>query len=86
MHSQASSVMPPPFPTNEDQEEEEDEDENDYEYESLSDGMVTTPRASQCMPVYSPDVSVVTTSNSNNVNYPNSPTYPVTPYSLFFCS
>uniref|UniRef100_A0A674BJE6 Phosphoinositide phospholipase C n=1 Tax=Salmo trutta TaxID=8032 RepID=A0A674BJE6_SALTR len=37
MHSQASSVMPPPFPTNEDQEEEEDEDEYDYEYESLSD-------------------------------------------------
>uniref|UniRef100_A0AAZ3SUE6 Phosphoinositide phospholipase C n=1 Tax=Oncorhynchus tshawytscha TaxID=74940 RepID=A0AAZ3SUE6_ONCTS len=47
MHSQASSVMPPPFPTIEDQEEEEDEDECDYEYESLSDGMVTTPRASQ---------------------------------------
>ncbi|XP_035610484.1 1-phosphatidylinositol 4,5-bisphosphate phosphodiesterase epsilon-1-like [Oncorhynchus keta] len=37
MHSQASSVMPPPFPTIEDQEEEEDEDEYDYEYESLSD-------------------------------------------------
>uniref|UniRef100_A0AAZ3QGX9 Phosphoinositide phospholipase C n=1 Tax=Oncorhynchus tshawytscha TaxID=74940 RepID=A0AAZ3QGX9_ONCTS len=52
MHSQASSVMPPPFPTIEDQEEEEDEDECDYEYESLSDGMVTTPRASQFMPVY----------------------------------
>ncbi|XP_064788827.1 1-phosphatidylinositol 4,5-bisphosphate phosphodiesterase epsilon-1-like isoform X2 [Oncorhynchus masou masou] len=37
MHSQASSVMPPPVPTIEDQEEEEDEDEYDYEYESLSD-------------------------------------------------
>ncbi|CDQ79850.1 unnamed protein product [Oncorhynchus mykiss] len=37
MHSQASSVMPPPYPTIDDQEEEEDEDEYDYEYESLSD-------------------------------------------------
>uniref|UniRef100_A0A8C7UWB5 Phosphoinositide phospholipase C n=1 Tax=Oncorhynchus mykiss TaxID=8022 RepID=A0A8C7UWB5_ONCMY len=45
MHSQASSVMPPPYPIIDDQEEEEDEDEYDYEYESLSDGMVTTPRA-----------------------------------------
>ena len=53
MHSQASSVMPPPYPIIDDQEEEEDEDEYDYEYESLSDGMVTTPRAAQYMTVYS---------------------------------
>uniref|UniRef100_A0A8C7V471 Phosphoinositide phospholipase C n=1 Tax=Oncorhynchus mykiss TaxID=8022 RepID=A0A8C7V471_ONCMY len=52
MHSQASSVMPPPYPIIDDQEEEEDEDEYDYEYESLSDGMVTTPRAAQYMTVY----------------------------------
>uniref|UniRef100_A0A8C7HPK2 Phosphoinositide phospholipase C n=1 Tax=Oncorhynchus kisutch TaxID=8019 RepID=A0A8C7HPK2_ONCKI len=44
MHSQASSVMPPPFPTIEDQEEEEDEDEYDYEYESLSDDNILEDR------------------------------------------
>ncbi|XP_064868824.1 1-phosphatidylinositol 4,5-bisphosphate phosphodiesterase epsilon-1-like [Oncorhynchus nerka] len=44
MHAQASSVMPPPFPTinNEEEEEEEYEDEYDYEYESLSDADVPT--------------------------------------------
>ncbi|XP_038816637.1 1-phosphatidylinositol 4,5-bisphosphate phosphodiesterase epsilon-1-like [Salvelinus namaycush] len=42
MHSQASSVMPPPFPTIEDQ--EEDEDEYDYEYESLSDDNILEDR------------------------------------------
>ncbi|CAB1312833.1 unnamed protein product [Coregonus sp. 'balchen'] len=44
MHAQASSVMPPPFPTinNEEEEEEEYEDEYDYEYESLSDADVLT--------------------------------------------
>uniref|UniRef100_A0A673XH08 Phosphoinositide phospholipase C n=1 Tax=Salmo trutta TaxID=8032 RepID=A0A673XH08_SALTR len=49
MHAQASSVMPPPFPTinNEEEEEEEYEDEYDYEYESLSDGMITPSIASQ---------------------------------------
>uniref|UniRef100_A0A8C8M4W0 Phosphoinositide phospholipase C n=1 Tax=Oncorhynchus tshawytscha TaxID=74940 RepID=A0A8C8M4W0_ONCTS len=48
MHAQASSVMPPPFPTinNEEEEEEEYEDEYDYEYESLSDGMITPSIAS----------------------------------------
>ncbi|XP_045067497.1 1-phosphatidylinositol 4,5-bisphosphate phosphodiesterase epsilon-1-like [Coregonus clupeaformis] len=44
MHAQASSVMPPPFPTNEEQEEEEDEDEYDYEYESLSDDNILEDR------------------------------------------
>uniref|UniRef100_A0A8C7GFH3 Phosphoinositide phospholipase C n=1 Tax=Oncorhynchus kisutch TaxID=8019 RepID=A0A8C7GFH3_ONCKI len=54
MHAQASSVMPPPFPTinNEEEEEEDYEDEYDYEYESLSDGMITPSIASLCLPVY----------------------------------
>uniref|UniRef100_A0A673XG08 Phosphoinositide phospholipase C n=1 Tax=Salmo trutta TaxID=8032 RepID=A0A673XG08_SALTR len=46
MHAQASSVMPPPFPTinNEEEEEEEYEDEYDYEYESLSDDNILEDR------------------------------------------
>lgn len=64
MHAQASSVMPPPFPTinNEEEEEEEYEDEYDYEYESLSDGMITPSIASLCLPVYSQAIWVVTPS------------------------
>uniref|UniRef100_A0A8C7GIF1 Phosphoinositide phospholipase C n=1 Tax=Oncorhynchus kisutch TaxID=8019 RepID=A0A8C7GIF1_ONCKI len=46
MHAQASSVMPPPFPTinNEEEEEEDYEDEYDYEYESLSDDNILEDR------------------------------------------
>ena len=42
MHSQASNVISPSFPSHRNEEdEEEEEDESDYDYESLSDGTLT---------------------------------------------